>query len=206
MRPVACFASHIPKSLGVPCYGPYGSTIPGTYSASRTEPANPAKKPDARCNRPVGHTASVLTLLISREPQLPIRRDRQVPTAYCGARAIVTVVCIYIIRPTAPIHTSKKLEFYSDLILISPFSPSFYCCSQVARLVLLSSSPLFAKMLRAFILALAAVGVSSLPQGKSEDTVPVGFGLYAYGPEIGGFTVNCDDGLSTPGSPPVTRS
>ncbi|KAH9427837.1 hypothetical protein MCOR02_011336 [Pyricularia oryzae] len=49
-------------------------------------------------------------------------------------------------------------------------------------------------MLRAFILALAAVGVSSLPQGKSEDTVPVGFGLYAYGPEIGGFTVNCDDG------------
>ncbi|TLD19770.1 hypothetical protein PspLS_09744 [Pyricularia sp. CBS 133598] len=45
-------------------------------------------------------------------------------------------------------------------------------------------------MLRAFILALAAVGVSSLPQGKTQDTVAVGFGLYAYGPKIGGFAVN----------------
>ncbi|TLS30049.1 hypothetical protein PpBr36_02614 [Pyricularia pennisetigena] len=53
-------------------------------------------------------------------------------------------------------------------------------------------------MLRAFILALAVVGVSSLPQpqGRSHGMVPVGFGLYAYGSKIGGFAVNRVNGLS----------
>ncbi|TLD16653.1 uncharacterized protein PgNI_02171 [Pyricularia grisea] len=46
-------------------------------------------------------------------------------------------------------------------------------------------------MFRAFLLALAAVGVSSLPQSQRQTgAVAVGFGLYGYGTKIGGFALN----------------